>query len=67
MTGRMKTMIQTGWRRLKGGAVSAARLPGRIDVSGGAEFLRRGVSNLVFPPCCISCGAELDAEVCAGE
>ena len=63
MTGRMKTMIQTGWRQLRGGAALAARLPGAIGVSGGAEFLRRGVANLVFPPCCVSCDAELDAEV----
>jgi predicted amidophosphoribosyltransferase len=25
-----------------------------------ARFLRRGVANLVFPPCCVSCDVELD-------
>ena len=58
----MNDVIRNGWHRLKGGAALAVRLPARVDVSGAARFMRRGVADLVFPPSCVSCEAELDAE-----
>src|SRR5438309_642279 len=47
------------WRRLKAGAASAKSLRSRLDVSGAARFMRRGLADLVFPPSCVSCHAEL--------
>ena len=43
----------------------AAQLPGRGDVWGGVRFFRRGVANLIFPPSCVSCDAELRDEASA--
>ncbi len=59
----MKALLQQSWRRVMGSrAALAARLPGRGNVRSGVRFLRRGVANLVFPPCCVSCDAELGEE-----
>jgi predicted amidophosphoribosyltransferase len=30
-------------------------------------FMRRGLAGLVFPPCCVSCGAELDGQTAAAD
>ncbi len=55
----MKSVLPASWRLLKRGAAEAARLPAHFDISGGARFLQRGMANLVFPPSCLSCDAEL--------
>lgn len=56
----MKMTIQTGWQRLKYGAAAMARLPFRLELPRATADLRRGVADLVFPPSCVCCEAELD-------
>src|SRR6185295_9315881 len=62
MAARAKTMLAGGWRRLKNRAVHAAQLPKLVNVSQAAKSARRGLADLVFPPCCLSCLAELDVD-----
>jgi predicted amidophosphoribosyltransferase len=42
------------------GLARVTSLAKRVDISGAARFLGRGVANLVFPPCCLSCDRALD-------
>jgi predicted amidophosphoribosyltransferase len=56
----MQAIFRIGWRRMRGAASATSHLAKRVHVSGAARFLGRGVANLVFPPCCVSCDAELD-------
>lgn len=60
MTRQVKTMLQTGWQRLRSGAAATARLPGRLELPRATAFLRRGIADLVFPPSCVCCDEELD-------
>jgi ComF family protein len=62
MTLLTKTTIRSAWQRLKAGATSAAERRPRIDVPGATRFMRRGLADLLFPPCCVSCRAEMDEQ-----
>ncbi len=55
---RTTTTIRKSWERLRTGQLLAERL--RCGVSGTARSAGRGLSNLLFPPSCASCAAELD-------
>lgn len=44
----LKTAIRWGWQRFG------------VDLLGAAKFLRRGLADVLFPPCCASCFAELE-------
>jgi len=62
MTLLTKTTLRSAWHRLRAGAAFAAELRPRVDVAGTARFMRRGLADLVFPPCCVSCRVEMDAQ-----
>jgi ComF family protein len=46
----MKAIVQHGWRQVRGATGSARS---------AARLLRHGLTNLVFPPRCVNCEAEL--------
>jgi ComF family protein len=60
MTLLTKTTFRNGWNRLKLGATLLAQRRPHIDVMGVAKVARRGLSDLVFPPSCVGCHAELE-------
>src|SRR3954467_2491747 len=56
----MKAVVQQRWRGMQRiGAALLARLPARSGIVGNARLLRAGLTNLVFPPTCVSCEMEL--------
>lgn len=57
-----KKTLDGAWHRLKARAACAASLRPRLDVLGAAKFMRRGLADLVFPPSCANCHAELDVQ-----
>jgi ComF family protein len=61
----MKAVVQNGWRRVRSGTQAVARLGRQVDVRRAGLLLQRGAANLVFPPSCVSCDAELDEECVA--
>src|SRR4051812_44012341 len=60
MTLLTKTTFRNGWTRLRTGAFWLGRLPRSTKVSGTARFIGRGLVDLLYPPSCVSCAAELD-------
>src|SRR5438270_9258929 len=61
-----KTSLRNGWHRLREGATLVGRLRPRFDFLGAAKVARRGLADLLFPPSCLSCAAELDEGAWAG-
>jgi ComF family protein len=62
----MKAVVQQGWSRVRQrSAAWGARLPKRNFVPNSARVLRRGLANLIFPPSCVGCDAELEEEASA--
>jgi ComF family protein len=61
----VKTKFLPSWQRLKSRVAATARLPSRIDLPGASAFMRRGLANLVFPPSCMCCDAELEDDFTA--
>jgi ComF family protein len=55
----MKVALLEGWHRAKGRAAEVMRWPLKIPVGRAAKFLGRGISDIVFPPSCVGCNAEL--------
>jgi predicted amidophosphoribosyltransferase len=45
---------------MRRGASATSHWAKRLEAGRAAQFLGRGVANLVFPPCCLSCDTELD-------
>jgi ComF family protein len=60
MTLRMTATFRNGWQRLRESAKLTARIRSRVDVTGAAKVMRRGLADLLFPPSCANCAAELD-------
>src|SRR4051812_33055528 len=60
MTLRMTATFRNGWQRLRESARRTARVRSRFDVPGAAKVMRRGLADLLFPPSCVNCAAELD-------
>src|SRR6476469_4318572 len=60
MTLRMTATFRNGWQRLRKSAKLTARMRSRVDVTGAATVMRRGLADLLFPPSCANCAAELD-------
>jgi ComF family protein len=60
MTLNTKATFRRGWRRLRESAALAGHIRPRFDVVGVAKAARRGVADLLFPPSCAQCAAELD-------
>src|SRR6185369_17084791 len=58
-----KSSLRNGWHRLRESATLAGRLRPRFDFLGAATAMRRGYADLLFPPNCLSCAAELAEEV----
>lgn len=56
-----KTSFRNGWQRLKGGATLAQNWGSSGKLRRAARSVRRGLSDLLFPPGCASCGAELES------
>src|SRR5438046_2209362 len=57
-----KTSINDAWHRIKAGARVGSSWRSRLDVFGAARLTSRALSDLVFPPGCVSCHAELLAQ-----
>jgi ComF family protein len=55
-----KSSLRNGWHRLREGATLAGRIRPRFNFLGAANVVRRGLADLLFPPSCLSCAAELD-------
>jgi predicted amidophosphoribosyltransferase len=61
----MTATFRNGWQRLRESAKLTTRMCPRFDVSGAAKAMRRGLADLLFPPSCANCAAELDEKTCA--
>jgi ComF family protein len=61
-----KSTFRNGWQRLREGAGLVVRLPSRFHFSGAATVVGRGLADLLFPPSCACCAAELDESANAG-
>src|SRR3954471_13354671 len=60
MTLNTKATVRRGWQRLWQGAALAGRVRPRLNVVGLAKTARGGIADLLFPPSCVQCAAELD-------
>src|SRR5437667_12879299 len=58
-----KTVVQKSWLGMKAGLSRARRLRTSTQVSRAARFVRGGLADLLYPPSCVSCAAELDEHV----
>src|SRR4051812_33135528 len=56
---RAKATFRKGWGRLRNGAAFAGKARSRFNFVGAAKIARRGIADLLFPPSCASCAAEL--------
>src|SRR5262245_37199491 len=58
---RTSTTFRNGWQRLRDGARRMGNAqPSVGHLSNAAKAARRGLANLLFPPQCLNCTAELD-------
>src|SRR3954454_7301888 len=55
-----KRVVEKGWLRLKTGLSNARRPRLSSHVTSAARFVGGGVVDLLYPPSCVSCAAELD-------
>ncbi len=60
MTQRTTATNRTSWQRLQSVAAFVGGLPFRFHLPSAAKFMRRGIADLIFPPSCANCVAELD-------
>lgn len=63
---RTAATFRKGWERLREGAARAACVRSRFNISGAATVVGRGLADLLFPPSCASCAAELDESTGSG-
>src|SRR5215203_1370119 len=66
MTLRASATFRKGWDRLAEGAALAGRLRSHFNFSRMRTVVGAGLANLLFPPSCASCAAELDEANGAG-
>src|SRR5690242_2766882 len=59
----MKTIVQRSWLPVRAGLSVVRRFGGRARVSSAARLVGGGVLDLIFPPSCVSCAAELEDRV----
>jgi predicted amidophosphoribosyltransferase len=52
--------FRNGWQRLRTCAARVGRVRPRFDLLRAAKTSRRGIADLLFPPSCVNCAAELD-------
>jgi predicted amidophosphoribosyltransferase len=62
---RANAIFRNGWQRLRAGASLARRVRSGFDVSRAAKVVGRGFGDLLFPPGCAYCAAELDESASA--
>src|SRR5689334_4065385 len=55
-----RSVFRRGWAQFRRGAGLAANLPANFAGSAAAKTARRGLADLLFPPSCASCAAELE-------
>src|SRR6187401_1385615 len=61
-----KAAFRKGWARFREGAALAGKVRPRLDFAGAAKIASRGIADLLFPPSCASCAAELDEATVSG-
>jgi predicted amidophosphoribosyltransferase len=62
----MRAVLRQGWQHVQNEiAAFAARRPEHASAPSRGALLRKGIANLVFPPSCVSCDAELGEEALA--
>jgi ComF family protein len=66
MTLRARATFRRGWDRLKVGAARVGGLPSYTNISRAAKVAGGGLADLLFPPSCVSCNAELNESTEAG-
>src|SRR5262245_25558012 len=57
---RTSATFRNGWQQLREGAQRIRRARPRLAFSNAAKMARRGLADLLFPPSCLYCTAELD-------
>src|SRR6476659_1702742 len=62
---RTTATFRRGWEWLKDGASRAGRVRPHISASAAAKVVGCGLADLLFPPSCASCAAELDESASA--
>ncbi len=60
MSQRTTATNRSSWQRLRSVAAFVGGLPSRSHLPSAAKFMRRGIADLIFPPSCANCAAELD-------
>jgi ComF family protein len=63
---RANATFRKGCQRLRAGATLAGRVRLRFNFSRAVKVARRGIADLLFPPSCANCAAELDESASAG-
>jgi ComF family protein len=61
-----KATFLNGWQRLRAGARLAGQVQSQFNFSRAVRVARRGITDLLFPPSCANCAAELDQAASAG-
>jgi predicted amidophosphoribosyltransferase len=57
---RTTATFRNGWQRLRKGAALVGRVRPHFGFVRAAKIARRGIADLLFPPTCAHCAAELD-------
>lgn len=65
MAPRTHPTYRNGWQRLRNGGALVGRVRSQLNFSRAANVMRRGLADLLFPPSCANCAAELDEATAA--
>src|SRR5262245_60338050 len=57
--------FRNGWQRLQNGGTLVRRVRSRLGISVATKAARRGLADLLFPPSCAYCTAELEESTTA--
>jgi predicted amidophosphoribosyltransferase len=63
----MKPIVERSWQRLRDATISTAGRIRQARLRAAVKYLQNGVADLVFPPQCVSCDAELSDDLRYGE
>src|SRR3954467_4593590 len=66
MTARVKSTFRRPFEWLRERAARIGSVRPRFDILSAAKVARGGIADLLFPPSCASCGAELEESTVAG-
>src|SRR3954449_13428275 len=61
-----KELFREGWVRMRAGLSGARPVKAGVRVQRAARFVGGGIADLLYPPSCVSCAAELHERVSSG-